>query len=110
MILDLKQTFAAHSGPIYNACLFENIIFTASSDRYVVGWDLTENKQTNFVVKCDTTPFSLVVAGNYLWIGLASGDIHVIDYQSKKEVKYFKQHESSVFSLIHLKNQDLVLS
>jgi WD40 repeat protein len=87
-----------------------NFLFTASADRFVTGWDMITGEQSKLVVKCDTAPYSIVFAENFLWIGLSSGDIHVIDVLENREVKYFKQHKSSVFSIYFLKSKNLVLT
>ncbi|MBU2019312.1 MAG: hypothetical protein KJ941_06680 [Bacteroidetes bacterium] len=110
MSFSLEKSLSGNSGPIYSAALWENTLFTASGDRYVAGWDIVSGEQSKLVVKCDTAPYSLSFANNHLWIGLASGDIHVIDIVHNKEIKYFKQHSTGVFSICFLKNKNLILT
>lgn len=110
MKFHLAKEFIGHSGAIYNAYVLDGFLYSASSDRFVVRWDLESGEQTSFVVQCSSAPYSVFVANNCLWIGLSTGDIHIIDIEQKKEVKFIKQHQSGVFHIGAIPNSDLVLS
>ncbi len=98
---NFKESFQGHSGAIYYCVSDQKHLYSASGDKHVVRWDLTTGEQDQFVIKTESTPYTLLIDGenNYLWIGLASGDIHVIDIENKIEVKFFKVGKSSIFAL-----------
>ncbi len=47
---------------------------------------------------------------NELWIGLSNGDIHVVNLDSRKEIRFFKQHQSAVFSLFFSERKQQIYS
>lgn len=110
MKLQLVKEFTGHSGAIYNACVLDGFLYSASSDRYVVRWNLETGEQTSFVVQCTTAPYSVFAQSNHLWIGLSSGDLHIIQLDQKKEVKFLQQHKSGVFAIQAIPNSELVLT
>jgi WD40 repeat protein len=94
-----------HRGAIYTQCLIDkNTLFTGSADGYVASWDLKTGQQNQFSINCARPVYSLAFNPdfNHLWIALNNGDQHVIELVSKKEIKYFQQHRSAVFSSLHL--------
>jgi WD40 repeat protein len=110
MKIQFEQEYLGHSGAIYNAFVLDGFLYSASSDRYVGRWDLETGEQTSFVVQCTSAPYSLFAADNYLWIGLSSGDMHIIQLDEKKEVKFIQQHQSGIFHIGAIPNSHFVLS
>ncbi len=98
-----------HSGAIYDLAKFENAIFSASADGYIARWNLDTLQQDSFAIKCTTPPYSVAVTDSHLWFGLSSGDIHVIDLAEKKEIKFFQQHRSAIFSIVSIPSKNIVL-
>lgn len=90
-----------HNGPIYALSLHSDFLYSASSDKLVVRWNLLEGVQDHFVVKTERPAFSVLksVFNDELIIGLDDGSIHVIDVAKKQEVRHLKAHTSAIFSL-----------
>ncbi len=89
-----------HSGAIYTGMTFNDILFTAGSDRYLVAWNYNSGKQLPFVVKNDYSIYSVnQIDDNFVLIGDSNGGLHVIDYQLKKELKNYQQHKSAIFKI-----------
>jgi WD40 repeat protein len=90
-----------HNGPIYALSLHSDFLYSASSDKLVVRWNLLEGVQDQFVVKTERPAFSVLksVFNEELIIGLDDGSIHVIDVAKKQEVRHLKAHTSAIFSL-----------
>lgn len=90
-----------HNGPIYALSLDKDLLYSASSDKLVVRWKLTDGTQDQFVVKTDRPAFSVLKSqlNSELIIGLDDGSIHIIDVLLKKELKYLKAHMSAIFAI-----------
>lgn len=101
--------YTGHSGAIYDLAVSENYVFSASADGYLVRWNLSDFSQDNFVVKCSAPPYSLSELNGFLWFGLSSGDLHVVHLKEKREVKFFQQHRSAIFSVRSIPQKNLIL-
>lgn len=99
-----------HAGAVYDISFHNNFIFSVSADGFVARWFLDSLLQDSFAIKCSTPPYCLTfdtINGN-LWFGLSNGDLHVINVESKIELKFFQQHKSGLFSLNYLKQKKLI--
>ena len=99
-----------HSGAIYDLELEGHKVFSASADGYLARWDLNSFEQDSFAIKCSTPPYSVATANNHLWFGLSSGDLHVVDLESKQEVKFYQQHRSALFSLVEIPGKNMLVA
>jgi len=90
-----------HSGPIYALCQDAEHLYSASSDKLVVRWNLQDGTQDHFVVKTDRPVFSILKlkASSELVLGQDDGSIHIIDVLLKKELRHLKAHASAIFSI-----------
>jgi WD40 repeat protein len=90
-----------HSGPIYALSQDADFLYSASSDKLVVRWNLQDGTQDHFVVKTDRPVFSILKLkeGSELVIGQDDGSIHIIDVLLKKELRHLKAHSSAIFSI-----------
>lgn len=94
---------SGHSGPVY--CLqqgrFEHTVFSGGADGFVAEWDMEQFAPSKFSVKLDAPVFSIckIPATTQLVIGLFNGHIHVIDWESKQEIKHMAMKTKGVFSL-----------
>jgi WD40 repeat protein len=99
-----KLTISGHSAAVYDISFDGELLYSCSADKFVTRWHPETGDQDGFAVKCTSAPYSLSVDSStgLLWIGLSSGDLHIIDTKEKKEVKFFQQHKVAIFSIIHL--------
>lgn len=101
--MDVKKThqLAAHSGALYALTngRTSNTLFSAGGDRVVAEWDLESGETNPFAIRTEATVYSLLNLENQLVIGTSNGSIHVIDLNSKKEVRHLKLHDKGVFHL-----------
>lgn len=89
-----------HSGSIYSSSSLGNFLFTGGADKVIAKWDVEKGVQENFSIKLSNTCYSLkFIENNILAIGLSNGDLHIIDVELKKELKFYKQHKTSIFSI-----------
>jgi len=101
-----------HSGAVYDLALDQNFIYSASADGYLARWSSDTLAQDDFAIRCTTPPYSLAMdtKNRNLWFGLSSGDMHIINVDTKKELKFFQQHKSGVFSLHLLPKKNLIIA
>lgn len=95
------QVFTGHTGSLYAIALNpqNEKIYTSGGDGLVVEWDWKVPGKGVLVAKVEEPVYSLFweeMNGN-LWIGTASGKVHVIDLAQKKEIKLFESHAQGVF-------------
>lgn len=89
-----------HSGSIYSSTSLNKQLYTGGADKVIAKWDLEKGVQESFSIKLSNTCYSLkIIKGNILSIGLSNGDLHLIDVELKKELKFYKQHKTSIFSI-----------
>jgi WD40 repeat protein len=95
--------FSGHSGSIYALGLNTKlgVIYTAASDGMVISWHEAEPNQGKLIAKLSEPIYSLLYdeTTNYLWIGAASGNLHIIDLQNKSELKLLTTHTKGVFDI-----------
>lgn len=102
-----------HSSGIYSLCLgAEGTFYSGSGDRFVVRWNAKTLEQTGFAVKLEEPVFAVYFCDstNILYIGTSSGGIHLVDVLSKKEIKHFKIHSSSIYSFLHLESKNEMIA
>lgn len=101
-----------HSMGIYDIIgINDEIVYTAGADSLVVRWNLDTGLQEPFTVKADFPVYSIaLVNANLISLGLNNGDLHIIDVESRKEIKFFKQHKSAVFSQLSFKYKNYLLT
>lgn len=101
-----------HSMAIYDiATASSEIVYSAGADCFVACWNLTTGLQEAFTVKADFPVYSItLVHSTFLSIGLNNGDLHIIDINSRKEVKFFKQHQSAVFSQLMFNKKKILIT
>jgi WD40 repeat protein len=95
------QLFQGHNGPIYDIDGDENYIYSAAADGFVTRWDKVTGKQDSFAIRCEAVPFSiqLFLNGTKLAVGLASGQVHIVDVVQKRETHHFTQHKAGIFAI-----------
>ncbi len=97
-----------HAAAIYDCVVAKDMVYSASADHYIVRWWISNGKQDQFAVKFEQTVYSIDIYENYLFAGLANGDLHIFDLKENKEIKFYQQHTKGIFSIQHnVKNKQL---
>jgi WD40 repeat protein len=95
--------FSGHTGSIYALGINtkQNIVYSGAADGMVIAWSEAEPNQGRLIAKLTEPVYSLFYdeGSNYLWIGAASGNLHVIDLQNKAELKLLTTHTRGVFDI-----------
>jgi len=104
--------FSDHSGPVYCLSKHVNSVFSSGADKFVVRWDLSQLKQDDFVVKLENSAYSILHLLNlpYLIIGCSNGDLHVVNTDSKEEIKFIQQHKTAIFSIYEVPEKKLIIT
>lgn len=112
MSFTIEQKHKKHSGSLY-AVAFNtrlNLLFTGGADKVVASWDLEKKENTPLSVKTDSAILNLKFLNNeqHLFVGLFNGNFHIIDIDSRKEIKFFPYHKSGVFSSCYIAEHNLL--
>jgi WD repeat-containing protein 61 len=102
--LELKKKILQHSGSLYAVCYSKklNLIFTGGADNIVASWDPVTFENTDFSIKTNSSVLNLTIVNeNQLFIGLFNGDVHIIDLESKQEIKYITYHKKGVYTSLY---------
>ena len=97
-----KMVLSGHSGSIYSLNFDGNFLYSASADKYVTRWDLVLGTQDKFAIKFSNSPYSICLfdSNSKLAVGLDNGNLHFFDLNNRKELKFYTQHKSGVFSIL----------
>ncbi len=101
-----------HSGAVYDLALDQKHIYSASADGYIARWSLNTLEQDNFAIRCTSPPYSISFESlnQTIWFGLSSGDLHVVNVETKTELKFFQQHKTGIFSLLYLPKKNMMIA
>ncbi len=95
--------FKGHVGNIYGLYCspISKKVYTGATDGYVVEWDLQKPDEGRLICRLKEPIYSIFLfePKQQLWIGLASGNIHVVDLITKEELKNLAIHKLGVFDL-----------
>ncbi len=103
----LQHTFSGHAGAVYSIATDNQFVYSASTDKFVVRWDLHLMAQDKFAIKFEFTPYSICLfhENAFLAVGLANGNLHFFDIQARKELKFYTQHKTGIFSIAENPNK-----
>jgi len=99
--MKIEKKILQHSGSLYATCYSEklDLLFTGGADNIVASWDPKTFENTDFSIKTKSTVLSLTIVNEkHLVIGLFNGDVHIIDLEQKKEIKFITHHKKGVFA------------
>lgn len=92
-----------HKGAIYAICQADlpMHVFTAGSDGIIARWDICNAISSGALAQVQAPVFSLFYEEetHLLFVGREDGGMHVLDTQSRKELKLIKNHSQGVFSI-----------
>ncbi len=95
--------FTGHIGSIYGLYVskYLNLVFTGAADGNVVEWNLANPDEGRLICKLNQPIYSIYLheETQQLWIGVASGNIHIVDLKSRKEVKNLAVHTNGIFDI-----------
>jgi WD40 repeat protein len=97
-----NRALTGHSGAIYSLAFDNEFIYSASADKYVTRWNLELGTQDKFAIKFSNSPYSICLFSNNsrLAVGLDNGNLHFFDLNERKELKFYIQHKTGIFSLL----------
>lgn len=103
------HVFDDHAAGIYALCKGAgNQLFSASADKHVAAWDIDSLQPTGFAIRMQQAAYGLGYLAdlNQLLIGNAHGGFHVVDLETRQEVRLLDVHKRGVFGFCHLAKQD----
>jgi WD40 repeat protein len=97
-----KQTLSGHAAAVYSLAFDNEFIYSASADKYVTRWDLVLGTQDMFAIKFSNSPYSICLfdSNSKLAVGLDNGNLHFFDLKERKELKFYVQHKTGIFSIL----------
>ncbi len=99
-MVHVKSILTGHSAPIYGVSWDGEFLYTSAGDKYVTRWDLdTENQDSSFTVKLDSTAFVINAALNHCYIGCSDGTLLAVDTKMKKIAWQINHFGNSWFSI-----------
>ncbi len=102
LLFSKKLVLSGHSGAIYALAFDDEFIYSASADKYVTRWDLVLGTQDKFAIKFSNSPYSICLFDSHskLAVGLDNGNLHFFDLKNRKELKFYIQHKTGIFSIL----------
>ena len=102
-----------HSGAIYSLSkgFSSTDVLSCSGDKILAQWDIPEKKFTGFSVKLPSIVYSslFIEFSNSLFIGTASGSLHVVDVTTKQEIKFLQFQKGGIFKIKFLSSGKSIL-
>lgn len=103
--VEKRAEFHRHQGPIYSLTQGRraDTVFSAGADGIVSEWDLGTGEPEAFHVNVGHPIYSIrtVPEKGWLLIGRASGALHVIDLEEKKELRILELHRRGIFDIAY---------
>ena len=102
LLFSKKLVLSGHSGAIYALAFDDEFIYSASADKYVTRWDLVLGTQDKFAIKFSNSPYSICLFDSHskLAVGLDNGNLHFFELKNRKELKFYIQHKTGIFSIL----------
>jgi WD40 repeat protein len=102
-------TFSGHRDSVYamEKGAVSHQLFSAAGDGMVVKWDLQTPDQGELIARIPASVYALHYAPmqNQLWIGQNFEGLHIIDLESKEEIKALKLTTSTIFDIQSWENK-----
>lgn len=97
--------YLGHLQAVYT--LFANplnpkIFYSGGADGLLVEWNTDKPQEGQVIVQIKNPIYSFAFVNQYLWVGTASGNIHIIDLEARKEIKNYQLNSGSVFDIKHV--------
>lgn len=102
-----------HSGSVYalENGMEPHLFFSAGGDFFVVQWNLQTLDAGEVIVKAPAIIYSLrlIPSQNTLLIGTATGGFHVIDLNTRKEIRLLQYHQQGIFDIQYSEKNNLLV-
>lgn len=110
--VEKRATLTGHRDCIYTLEKTgqENLFFSAAGDGMVVLWDLTDPENGQLIARVENSVYALqyLADKNQLLIGQNFAGIHLVDVQSKKELRSAAITGSYIFDIVKLEGKVFV--
>lgn len=114
MKISKKADFTGHTGSVYalSPALNASNFLSAGSDRIIAEWEPGNPENGSVVARTTDIIYSLLKLPEQqlLLAGQASGGIHVVNLNSRKEERLLQYHKSPVFDLAHAPKSNFLFS
>lgn len=94
-LLEIRE----HSASVYSCSSQNEFIYSGSGDKFLTRWKRSDGAQDKFAIRFEQAIYKVEVYGNYLFAGLANGDLHIFDLTERKELRYYTQHKKAIFAI-----------
>ncbi len=104
LMIKKNNSFTGHTGSVYALSKVDNSVFlSCSGDGIIAQWDLTKPNDGNMLVNVNNIAYAmhLLKSKNHLLTGSATGSLHVLDVDSKKEIRLLNYHKQGVFKIAY---------
>jgi WD40 repeat protein len=95
--------FSGHKGSIFSLCngLEEYTFFSGADDGYVVEWNHEIKGDGKLLVQVNRPVYAIYLdtKQQYLLCGTASGNLHVIDLNTRKEIRNIEAHTLGLYDI-----------
>lgn len=106
------DTFSGHRDCVYTleGASESNQFFSAGGDGLVVRWNLSKPDAGELLAQIPASVYALCLdkVNNHLWVGQNFEGIHLIDVDSKQEIKSIKITSSSIFDIKIFENNAFI--
>lgn len=103
--MKLVQThvFLQHAAAVYGLCVGRRgqTFFSVSADKYVAEWDLDTMQQGKTAIRLEDHGYAVLYddSNQFLLVGTASGSLHLIDLNNKRELRNLTFHTKGIYDL-----------
>lgn len=106
--VEKKHSLTGHKGSIYTIVpsQYNNIFFSGAGDGYVVSWDLKNPEIGEVVAQVPNSIYAIhyLKSINLLAIGHNYDGVHLVDWESKKEIGSINFTKAAIFDLASWRN------
>jgi WD repeat-containing protein 61 len=109
-----KAQLNGHAGSIYGLSKgkLEHLLYSAGSDKFVAEWNLQTLNPSPFNIKFENSVYSVLYDEEQknIYAGNSKGGIHIINLDTKQEIKLLQNHHAAVFDIKKSKKYQLIFT
>lgn len=103
---EMISAFTGHTGGIYALRINTKTqrFYTGGADGMVVEWDPQKPEEGRLLTRLPQPVYAILLPedSGEVWIGAASGNLHVVDLNAGKEIKNFQLHTHGIYNLLEV--------